>query len=77
MYCRGMTRTERLRLAKTWTQPQLADYLGVRQATVSRLENGQDESGPVSRLLDLLEAELLVASSAAAVPPATASERVA
>ena len=53
-----MTRTERLRIAKGWTQPRMAEYLGVRQATVSRLESGQDESGPVSRLLDLLEVEL-------------------
>lgn len=35
----------------------MAEYLGVRQATVSRLESGQPESGPVMRLLDLLEAE--------------------
>lgn len=69
MYCRGMTRTERLRLAKGWAQPQLAEYLGVTQATVSRLENGQDESGPVSRLLDLLAAEI-----AAAAAPAPDSE---
>lgn len=69
MYCCSMTRTERLRLAKGWAQPQLAEYLGVTQATVSRLENGQDESGPVSRLLDLLAAEI---TSAAA--PATDSE---
>ena len=53
-----MTRTERLRLAKGWTQPQLAEFLGVRQATISRLENGQAESGPVSRLLDLLETQI-------------------
>lgn len=66
MYCRAMTRTERLRLAKGWAQPQLADYLGVTQATVSRLENGQDESGPVSRLLDLLAAEISPAPAPAA-----------
>lgn len=72
MYCRGMTRTERLRLAKGWAQPQLADYLGVTQATVSRLENGQDESGPVSRLLDLLAAE--ISSAPAPAPDAVASD---
>lgn len=72
MYCRGMTRTERLRLAKGWAQPQLAEYLGVTQATVSRLENGQDESGPVSRLLDLLSAEL-----EALAPPAPVDDRAA
>lgn len=68
MYCRAMTRTERLRLAKGWTQPQLADYLGVRQATVSRLEHGQDESGPVSRLLDLLAAEIVASSAPSPIP---------
>lgn len=52
-----MTRIERLRLALNWNQPRMAAYLGVRQATVSRLESGQPESGPVSRLLDLLETE--------------------
>lgn len=51
-----MTRIERLRNAMNWTQPRMAEYLGVRQATVSRLENGQAESGPISRLLDQLEA---------------------
>lgn len=50
-----MTRIERLRIELGWTQPQMAEYLGVRQATVSRLENGQAESGPVRRLLDQLE----------------------
>lgn len=88
MYCRGMTRTERLRLAKGWAQPQLAEYLGVTQATVSRLENGQDESGPVSRLLDLLEGQLilelvedepsaLAAAAGADAVPADSAERAA
>jgi transcriptional regulator with XRE-family HTH domain len=53
-----MTRTERLRAARAWTQPQMAAYLGVGQATVSRLESGQAESGPVKRLLDLLEHDI-------------------
>lgn len=61
-----MTRTERLRLRLEWTQPKMAEYLGVRQATVSRLENGQEESGPVSRLLDLLEEGLTASAPLAA-----------
>lgn len=44
----------------------MAEYLGVRQATVSRLENGQEESGPVSRLLDLLEEGLTASAPLAA-----------
>ncbi|OYW65500.1 MAG: hypothetical protein B7Z40_12095 [Bosea sp. 12-68-7] len=51
-----MTRIERLRNAMNWTQPRMAEWLGVTQATVSRLESGQAESGPISKLLDQLEA---------------------
>lgn len=54
-----------------WTQPRMADYLGVRQATVSRLENGQAESGPISRLLDQLEVQV---SSLPSVPDGRASQ---
>nr|WP_047573240.1 helix-turn-helix transcriptional regulator [Methylobacterium sp. ZNC0032] len=71
-----MTRTERLRLAKGWTQPQLAEFLGVRQATISRLENGQAESGPVSRLLDLLESQIGLPPPAA-LTTSSAPERAA
>lgn len=53
-----MTRIERLRIAKNWSQPAMATYLGCSQATVSRLENGQRESGAVSRLLDRLEQDI-------------------
>lgn len=60
-----MTRIERLRSLKGWTQPRMAAYLGVRQATVSRLESGQPESGPVARLLDLLESEPAISEPAA------------
>jgi len=72
-----MTRTERLRLAKGWSQLRLAEYLGVKQATVSRLENGQEESGPVSRLLDLLEAELAASPPSEPVPGPVLEARVA
>jgi transcriptional regulator with XRE-family HTH domain len=54
-----MTRIERLRSLKGWTQPEMAAFLGLHQSQVSRMETGkQDESGPVSRLLDQLETEL-------------------
>jgi transcriptional regulator with XRE-family HTH domain len=74
-----MTRIERLRNAMNWTQPRMAEYLGVRQATVSRLENGQAESGPISRLLDQLEVSVREAagvdpSSLPSVPERRASQ---
>lgn len=64
-----MTRTERLRRAKEWSQLQLAEYLRVQQATISRLENGQAETGPISHLLDLLEAGLAPAPPGEAPAP--------
>lgn len=48
----------------------MADYLGVSQPTVTRLEAGQPESGPISRLLDLLEAELIPAAPKTDMQPA-------
>lgn len=48
------TRTESLRKARKWSQSQMAEYLNCDQATVSRLENGQAEPGPIERLLDIL-----------------------
>lgn len=51
-------RKDRLR----WTQEQLASYLGVDRATVSRMETGQVPSGPVDKLLKQL------ADSSASVP---------
>lgn len=47
-----------LRTARGWTQDQMADYLGVDRSTVSRLENGAEQSGPVRRLLALLNQQL-------------------
>lgn len=49
-------RTARLIAALGVSQPQLAAWLRVRQSTVSRMVGGQEEAGPVSRLLDQLEA---------------------
>lgn len=39
-----------------WTQEQMARYLGVDRSSVSRMENGQTLSGPVSRLIVILAA---------------------
>ncbi len=65
-----MTRTQRLRQARNWPQHRMADYLGVSQPTVTRLEAGQPESGPISRLLDLLDAEPLPAAPETDMQPA-------
>lgn len=47
---------KKLRTDLGWPQWKLAEYLGVEQGTVSRLEGGQWEpSGPVCRLLDHLK----------------------
>ena len=51
-------RTARLRRALDLSQSEMAERLGVSQSTVDRLEKGQRETGPVSRLLDLIENEL-------------------
>jgi transcriptional regulator with XRE-family HTH domain len=54
-----MTRTQRLRRDREWSQSKMAQFLNCDQATVSRLEGGQAEPGPIARLLDLLEAGVL------------------
>ena len=54
-----MSRMKVLRVRKGWNQPTMAAFLGVHQSQVSRIETGKlRESGPVSRLLDRLEAEI-------------------
>jgi DNA-binding transcriptional regulator YiaG len=40
-----------------WSQQELARYLGVDQASVSRMEKGQPLSGPVVKLLEQLQAK--------------------
>lgn len=53
----SMSRTKRLREERGWEQREMAEYLGAHQSTVSRLESGViPETGPWSRLLDVLEA---------------------
>ena len=44
-----------LRESMNWSQLQLARYLGVNQATVSRIEKGQKPSGPSTRMLERLQ----------------------
>ena len=53
-----MTRTKLLRSRLAWSQTQMAAYLRLAQPAVHRLEAGQRESGPVSRVLDGLELEV-------------------
>lgn len=45
------------RKACGWSQSDLAERLGVDQATVSRIERGGSMAGPVSKLLEKLMAE--------------------
>jgi transcriptional regulator with XRE-family HTH domain len=40
-----------LRERRGWSQHQLAEEIGVDQATVSRIENGAKPRGPVEKLL--------------------------
>ena len=62
-----MCRSKHIRASFGWSQGGLATFLGVSQVTVSRLDAGARESGPIARLFDQLEAALahgLVASDA-------------
>jgi transcriptional regulator with XRE-family HTH domain len=52
-----MTRVETLRTVLGLTQAEMATDLGVDRSAVSRMESGQGESGPVSKLLDALATE--------------------
>jgi len=47
----------------------MASYLRVRQPTITRMEQGQAESGPTSALLDLLQADLDAARGPSPPPP--------
>ncbi|KZK85739.1 MULTISPECIES: helix-turn-helix transcriptional regulator [unclassified Pseudovibrio] len=46
-----------LRVGLGWSQYELADYLGVKQPTVARIELGQEVPGPIKRLLYILKAQ--------------------
>jgi transcriptional regulator with XRE-family HTH domain len=52
------SRIRSLRTELGWSQYAMADFLGVQQPSVHRLEVGQPSSGPTSRLLDALAAAL-------------------
>ena len=57
---------KKLREGLGWSQRQLGEYLGVEQATVSRLENEEWEpSTPVVKLLDMLASTPSLTGSAA------------
>jgi transcriptional regulator with XRE-family HTH domain len=51
-------RIKRLRAALGWQQWAMAEFLGLSQPSVANIERGQPESGPVSRLLHMLEAAI-------------------
>jgi transcriptional regulator with XRE-family HTH domain len=53
-----MSRCRKIRSDLGWSQKTLAAFLGVEQPTVWRLENSREETGPESRLLDLLNAAI-------------------
>lgn len=63
-----MSRTRTLRERANWAQWQMAAYLGLSQPAVSTMETQGRESGPVSRLLDHLEASLDAGVVPAPVP---------
>ena len=49
----------KLRKSKEWSQRDMAEYLGVEQPTVCRLESGKNEpSKPVVKLLELLRQDI-------------------
>ena len=50
----GMKRIAVLRNELDWSQARLGAYLGLNASQISRMENGQEETGPVRRLLDIL-----------------------
>ncbi len=45
------------RKKREWSQQQLASELGVDQATVSRIENGDEPRAPIKKLLERIMAE--------------------
>jgi len=53
-----MTRALTLRENLGWSQKAMAEFLGIEQPSVWRLENQREENGPESRLLSALESGL-------------------
>ena len=53
----------RYRLSRGWSQTQLAQQVGLRQATISRIENGHDATriDTLCAVLAVLDLELTVA----------------
>lgn len=47
-----------LREQLDWTQEDMASYLGIDRSRISRIENGEEPSKPVQRLLGLLRASM-------------------
>lgn len=47
-----------LRTRLGWSQKDVAEYIGCDQATVSRIENGQEPSGPIGRMFEVLARDL-------------------
>jgi transcriptional regulator with XRE-family HTH domain len=52
------SRCARIRALFRETQPQFALRLRTSQQTISRIETGGPESGPLSLVLDLIEADI-------------------
>ena len=48
------SRIQALREALGWSQYAMAEFLRIQQPSVHRMEVGQAESGPISRLVDAL-----------------------
>ena len=57
------TRCFRLRELLGETQEEFSARLRVTQSTINRLETGQPEAGPISLLLDKLEADIAASRS--------------
>lgn len=53
-----MLNVELLRKSVGWSQTDMANYLGCKQSTVSRIEAGHSPSGPAGRLLAVLVTEI-------------------
>ncbi|ATQ67758.1 MULTISPECIES: helix-turn-helix domain-containing protein [Methylosinus] len=64
-----MSRTKRLRSQLDWSQARIAEFLGVTQGNIARIEGGASESGAIGRLLDQLEAGVASGAFRAGMTP--------